>query len=479
MHSPAPRRFKFTLKDDREFNHEIFVDVLYIIERHVLHVIDSATSFQGARFLKSLSSKDTWETLRMLWIDTYQGPPDIITNDAGTNFASSEFRNEAKILGITCKQVPTEAHWSIGKIERYYAPLRRVFEILHAELSSTTSPEAILQMAIKAINDTAGPDGLVPTLFVFGAYPRMTVDSPPSPSTLRRIEAVQKAMKALRRLNAERQVNDALNTRNGPSTHEILSLPLQCEVRVWREKDGWQGPYKIIATNGHYITLDMVNGPTTFRSTVVRPYCQNSGERENSEPKNHLEDQSSNDFQPEIPIMKPQPRKRGRPLGSKNKSKNISAAYLTKKEEDDYALAIKLRNYGVITSPEPPFEESDSNEIDDLISRGVFKFELFNSKIHGNHRIFNSRMVREVKGKTTKPYEKSRLVVQGYNDQAKSTILTQSPTIQRMSQRLILALAPSLMMKGMIIAIRYITQAYPQSHTNLSRVILASLPSEL
>lgn len=33
------------------------------------------------------------------------------------------------------------------------------------------SPKAALQMAVKAVNDTAGPDGLVPTLLVFGAYP--------------------------------------------------------------------------------------------------------------------------------------------------------------------------------------------------------------------------------------------------------------------------------------------------------------------
>jgi len=26
-------------------------------------------------------------------------------------------------------------------------------------------------MAVKAVNDTAGPDGLVPTLLVYGAYP--------------------------------------------------------------------------------------------------------------------------------------------------------------------------------------------------------------------------------------------------------------------------------------------------------------------
>ncbi|XP_044715123.1 GAG-pre-integrase domain-containing protein [Hirsutella rhossiliensis] len=30
MHSQAPRRFKFTLKDDQEFNYEIVADVLYL-----------------------------------------------------------------------------------------------------------------------------------------------------------------------------------------------------------------------------------------------------------------------------------------------------------------------------------------------------------------------------------------------------------------------------------------------------------------
>ncbi|KAM4061780.1 GAG-pre-integrase domain-containing protein [Hirsutella rhossiliensis] len=71
MHSQAPRRFKFTLKDDQEFNYEIVADVLYLgtPQRPVLHV-------------------DTWEALRALWIDTYLGPPDTIKHDAGTNFAS-------------------------------------------------------------------------------------------------------------------------------------------------------------------------------------------------------------------------------------------------------------------------------------------------------------------------------------------------------------------------------------------------------
>ncbi|KAM4054443.1 integrase core domain-containing protein [Hirsutella rhossiliensis] len=94
MHSQAPRRFKFTLKDDQEFNYEIIVNVMYLgsLQRLVLHVMDAATAFQGARFLPSMLAKDTWETLRTVWIDTYLGPPDTIRHDAGTNFASMEFR---------------------------------------------------------------------------------------------------------------------------------------------------------------------------------------------------------------------------------------------------------------------------------------------------------------------------------------------------------------------------------------------------
>lgn len=58
-----------------------------------------------------------------------------------------------------------------------------------------------------------------------------------------------------------------------------------------------------------------------------------------------------------------------------------------------------------------------------------------------NTRIFNSRFVYEVKNiGMTAAYKKSSLVVQAYNNPEKETILIQAPTIQQMSQRLILAL---------------------------------------
>jgi hypothetical protein len=84
--------------------------------------------------------------------------------------------------------------------------------------------------------------------------------------------------------------------------------------------------------------------------------------------------------------------------------------------------------------------------------------------------------VDEVKGKgTATPYEKSRLVIQAFNDEGNKTVLTQSPTIQRVSQRIIVAIAPSLFERGITLHLRDITQAYVQS----TRVIYARPPKDM
>ena len=142
--------------------------------------------------------------------------------------------------------------------------------------------------------------------------PRMTTESPPAPSMVKRSEAIQKATKALRKLTAERQVADALNTRNGPATADMLALPLQSEVLVWRESDGWNGPYKIASIDGHNVTVDMVNGPVTFRSTVVKPYYR--PDHLWSDPDAPYTPKETHEPQEPMAVpMAAQPRKRGRP----------------------------------------------------------------------------------------------------------------------------------------------------------------------
>ncbi|XP_044724655.1 GAG-pre-integrase domain-containing protein [Hirsutella rhossiliensis] len=126
-------------------------------------------------------------------------------------------------------------------------------------------------------------------------------------------------------------------------------------------KLGWQGPFKISAIDGSNVTIDTINGPQTFRSTLVQPYFRD--ETTIPAPAAAAADDSdipvSDPASDSVPVSAPAPapvpapnppapRKRGRPPGSKNKPKTT---FLVKKEEDAYQLAIKLRDEGIITTP--------------------------------------------------------------------------------------------------------------------------------
>jgi hypothetical protein len=168
-------------------------------------------------------------------------------------------------MAIKVKEVLVEAHNSIGQVERYYTPLRHAYEIIQDKLKDEhIDKEIMLQMAVKAINDSAGPNGIVPTLLVFGAYPRLTEIDLFSSLVTKRAEVICVATKEVRRLYAERQVKDVLAMRNSPDTKNTLDLPLQSDVRVWREKEEWTGPYKLIATEGETCTINMSRGPVKF-----------------------------------------------------------------------------------------------------------------------------------------------------------------------------------------------------------------------
>ena len=104
----------------------------------------------------------------------------MITHNTGKNFISKEFKQYAVNMGTTTRSVPVEAYNLIGIVERYYGPLRRIYHIITSKILGINKDMA-LQIAFKAINDSAGPDGLIPTLLVFGAYPRMTESDAPSP----------------------------------------------------------------------------------------------------------------------------------------------------------------------------------------------------------------------------------------------------------------------------------------------------------
>ena len=57
-----------------------------------------------------------------------------------------------------------------------------------------------MAISIKAINDTAGPDGLIPTLLAYGAYLRMSNLDPFAPSITDQATVIQKTMAEMAKL---------------------------------------------------------------------------------------------------------------------------------------------------------------------------------------------------------------------------------------------------------------------------------------
>ncbi|EED13533.1 conserved hypothetical protein [Talaromyces stipitatus ATCC 10500] len=151
--------------------------------------------------------------------------------------------------------------------------------------------------------------------------------------------------------------------------------------------------------------------------------------------------------------------------------------------DDDFEAYINNKE---ITQPRADFDEvleqtrftdSRKQEVDGLLERGVFHF-VHENEVPKGERIFNSRFVDEMKNSgTDKAFEKSRLVVQAYNDEGKDFILTESPTIQRCSQRLILCLTACMVTHSLWL--RDVVQAYIHSQTYLNRDIFVRPPLEL
>src|SRR6266702_6294535 len=127
-------------------------------------------------------------------------------------------------------------------------------------------------MAVKAVNNTAGPDRLIPTLLVYKAYPRISKLDPPALSIIEQAAAIRKAMAKIVKLRAKQTVNNALYHRNGPNTTSVHDLPLNSKVLIWRKSGSWNGPYRLLAVENKTCCVQLLSGPTSFRNTSIKPY---------------------------------------------------------------------------------------------------------------------------------------------------------------------------------------------------------------
>ena len=147
------------------------------------------------------------------------------------------------LVGIQLKISGVESHHSLGIGEKYHSPLRRIF--LKVETSYPHLPKrVILKLSVKAMNDTMGPNGLVPSLLVFGMLARFPIVNSSLPDQRDRMKAMQLARLEMETFVAEERITTAMK-RNIPAAASYDFTPVQ-KVLIYRElgknQSNWTGP---------------------------------------------------------------------------------------------------------------------------------------------------------------------------------------------------------------------------------------------
>ena len=212
--SPKPYVFQVAMPDNIQFNHEVQLDLMFIDKKAILHVVDRGTHFSAARFIRRQNVEAVWNALIECWIAVYVGFPNIFAYDQGSVFNSELFTQACKQFGIIMKPTPTESHNSLSSCERYHAPLRRIYKKLQIEFPRLNE-DTRLSLAVQALNNTAGPDGLVPTLLVFGMVPKLPlghIENYPK-SQRDRFAALEAARREMETIVAEQRLKVAEKAR--------------------------------------------------------------------------------------------------------------------------------------------------------------------------------------------------------------------------------------------------------------------------
>lgn len=237
-----PYRFRVSLLDDESvFNHEVAIYLSWFGGNPVLHIFDTHTGSQNVGLPKSLSAQNIWDAFLEAWIRVYM--PNHIRADQGSVFTSKYWDDITTLHGVELQLSGTQSQNSLEIGERYHAPLRRIFRVIRSQCPKL-DPEIALRLAVKASNDTLGPDGRVPSRLVYGVDPALAVVNAKIPAQRECMAALEAETREMATITAELRIQQALRSKLPPATK--YDIKPGDDVLIYREDDKeWMGPHRV------------------------------------------------------------------------------------------------------------------------------------------------------------------------------------------------------------------------------------------
>ena len=184
----------------------------------------------------------------------------------------------AESVGVELRILGIEAHNSLGTGEKLHAPLRRTYRKKTFEFPQIDSNIA-LKLSIKAMNDTNGDKGLVPSLVVFGIILRSPIISSDIPAQKERMLALSKAQMEINAVVAERRILAALTRIIRTAIDFVFEIGQEVLVYERRRKE-WHGPGTIPGIRNKIGDVKSNDGQwhKTINMQHVMPYVRESSE---------------------------------------------------------------------------------------------------------------------------------------------------------------------------------------------------------
>ena len=165
----APRRFRVKLgQEDVRFNAEAYLDIMYLDGRPFLRIVNFGTLFSAARFLTKVNTESIWEAIIMCWSSVYSSLPHCVRVDEGSQ-SRKIFAELSVIHQVQVKKSGVQSHHGLGVGEIYHKPLRDTYLKVKLDYGKVQR-QVLLALAVKAMNDTLGPEGMIPSALVSGEF---------------------------------------------------------------------------------------------------------------------------------------------------------------------------------------------------------------------------------------------------------------------------------------------------------------------
>lgn len=293
-HGPQKHKPIVSFEPEPYFNKHLALDLMFVNDIPILHVIDTFTRFGMATMVKSKEGNHILKAFCEMWIKVFSKPKSLLS-DLGKEFDNKMFRFLSDKLDVALKVVGAGAHWPLV-VERHHATLRKLIVLALQDNPRLPMDEAI-SSATHAKNCIPMSNGYSPYFLVFKQAPRL-------PNFMEEHEGQMGTLEPIHGQELHEQYISNMVRQHILATKHFYEIDLRerilradrhphyksekhrfklgDEVLYWRDPThkgmaGWHGPGIIIG--GDEELLVVKHGGSVFRlnSTHVMPFTKDEG----------------------------------------------------------------------------------------------------------------------------------------------------------------------------------------------------------